>query len=368
MKKLPSQEEDKKVNTSSLVGSSSGFNPLKIFSNKPLGILLGLVFLICVPFPFSVFAARENNYVMVLVTLIIMYAVLASAWNIIGGMGGQFDLAVGAYVGLGAFTTGTLMMNWHITPWIGLWLGGLVAMAFAVLVGLPLFRFKVKEVWYTLSSAALVEVLRVTFLMWGAVGGPTEKYLPSVSDGAIYYLRFNTYVPYYYIMLLLLVIVVFINHRIRNSKLGYSLLALGEDEDAVEVLGVDSRNCKLKALMIYAYIAGFVGGIYACIYGYLHPSFFSTEMSTEVAILGIVGGMGITYGPLLAALVLVTLRELLRARLGGELAGLYLFFYAVVLIVIALFQPRGLAVLVQDGYTRFLKLIGVKKGGHPADA
>jgi branched-chain amino acid transport system permease protein len=173
--------------------------------------------------------------------------------------------------------------------------------------------------------------------------------------------------PYYFILLVMLVIVLFVNHRIRNSKLGYQLLALGEDEDAAEVLGMDVRAAKLKALMIYAFIVGTVGGLYACIYGFLHPTFFSTEMSTEVVILGIVGGLGITFGPATAALVMVSGREFLRARLGGELAGLYLMIYAAVLILVALFQPRGLAALITRGAERvkglFAKSMGASKSG-----
>jgi len=176
----------------------------------------------------------------------------------------------------------------------------------------------------------------------------------------LYSLRFNTYIPYYVIILVLLIGVIFLNHRIRSSRLGYSLLALGEDEDAVEVLGVDSRASKLKALMIYAFIAGVVGGLYGCIYGFLHPSFFSTALSTEIAILGIVGGLGITYGPLLAAIVLVSLKEYLRSQLGGGLEGLYLVIYALFLIVVALYQPRGIAPLLETGYQKIKSLFGVR--------
>ena len=273
-------------------------------------------------------ALGSNQYAMVLVTTVLLYAVLATAWNIIGGMAGQLDLASAAYLGLGAFTTGTLLIRWNITPWLGMFLGGLVATGLACLIGFPLFGFKIKELWYALSSSALVEVMRVLFLMWDEVGGPTEQYLPAAVS-AWYSLRFNTYTPYYYIMLVILVAVLIITNRIRYSKLGYSLLALGEDEDAVEVLGVNSQASKLKALMIYAFICGLVGGVYTSLYGYLHPSFFSTQMSMEVAILGIVGGMGITYGPALAAILLVSFREFLRANLGGGLEGLYLVVYAV---------------------------------------
>jgi branched-chain amino acid transport system permease protein len=293
----------------------------------------------------------SNQYNLVLLTTVILYAALASAWNIIGGMGGQFDLAAGAYLGLGAFTSGTLLIRWNITPWAGMIAGGLVAAAFALLVGYPLFRFKVREVWYALSSAALVLVLRVVFMMWEGVGGPTERYIP-FHDWSLYHLRFRSYIPYYYLILLILAATLWVNHRIRHRKLGYYLMALGDDEEAAEILGVDARGSKLRALMIYAFIAGVLGAVYACLYGFIHPNFFSPTISLEVAILGVVGGVGITYGPLLAALILVSGRELLRAHVGGQLESLYLAIYAVVLIVIALFRPQGIASLLQKAWEK----------------
>lgn len=327
-------------------------------------VWIGLAILVAALLPLVM---HSNQYAMVLMTTVLFYAVLASAWNIIGGMAGQLDLAAGAYVGLGAFTTGTLLLRWNVTPWLGMPLGGVVAMGFALLIGLPLFRFKVKELWYALSSSAMVEVLRIVFLMWDEIGGPSEKYLPGLGSNPWYSLRFSTYMPYYFIVLVGLIAVIYLNHHIRNSHLGYSLLALGEDEDAAEVLGVDARNNKLKALMIYSFIAGAAGGLYACMYGFLHPSFFSTEISTEVAILGIVGGMGITFGPLIAAIFLVSGREYLRAALGGELAGLYLAVYAVILILVALFQPRGIALLLKRFVDRISVILGVKKDEFTAE-
>ncbi len=331
----------------------------RIFSGRNLAMLGGLAAAALVPL-----ALKSSQYYMVLATTVMLYAVLATAWNIIGGIGGQFDLAAGAYVGLGAFVTGTLLTRWNITPWLGMLVAGAVAALFGVIVGFPLFGFKIRDLWYSLSSSALVEVMRVIFLMWGAVGGPTERYLGG-SGSQWYRMRFSTYMPYYYLLLIMLVIVLYLVNRIRQSKLGCSLFALGEDEDAAEVLGVNVRSSKLKALMIYAFIAGMLGGVYTCIYGYMHPSFFSTDISMEVAILGIVGGLGITWGPATAALVLVSLREFLRARLGGELAGLYLVVYAVVLILVALFQPRGLAPLATRGIERLKSILGAKQRGTP---
>jgi branched-chain amino acid transport system permease protein len=200
------------------------------------------------------------------------------------------------------------------------------------------------------------------------VGGPMDRYLPRY-EASLYYLRFNTYLPYYYILLALLYVALFLNYYIRNTRLGFQLMAVGESEEAAEVLGVNPRNCKIKALMIYAFLVGITGGIYACIYGYYNPRFFDSNMSVEIAILGIVGGLGVPYGPLLAAVVLVSGREFLRSALGTVVEGSYMAVYAVILVVIALFRPTGLAVLVQDIYqaikTRFSKGNYVKPADTP---
>jgi len=337
----------------------------KISTPKNL-LLLGIIlFTLVLPLVIG-----SNQYVLVLTTTVILFGVMATSWNLIGGLGGQLDLAAGAYLGLGAFTTGTLLTRWNITPWVGMPLSGLVAAGVAALIGAPLFRFRVRGVWYALSSSALVQVLYTAFMMWSSVGGPMDQYLPRY-DASFYYLRYNTYAPYYYILLMLLYIALYLNYYIRGTRLGFQLMALGESEEAAEVLGVNARNSKLKALMIYAYLVGVTGGVYTCLFGYYHPRFFDSNMSTEVAILGIVGGLGIPYGPLLAAAVLVRGRELLRANLGTVVERSSMAVYAVILVVIALFRPSGLAVLAGDIYRairlRFAKDTYVKSADSAGD-
>ena len=295
----------------------------------------------------------SNQYNILLVTTVLLYGVMATSWNIIGGLAGQLDLASFAYLGLGAFTSGTLFIRFNFTPWVGMILGGLVAVGFALLIGIPLFRFRIREVWYALTTCALVEILKVVFNMWKEVGGPVERYLPYFR-GSLYHMRFSSYIPYYYIILGMLLIALLVNSRIARSELGYYLKALGEDETAAEVLGVNTRACKLRALVYYSFLIGVTGAIYANMYGYVHPSFFSGQESIKVAILGIVGGRGITYGPLLAALLLVGAQEFLRASLGGEVSGLYLVIYSVILILVVLFRPKGIATIFQDGYQKLI--------------
>ncbi|MCK4241483.1 MAG: branched-chain amino acid ABC transporter permease [Candidatus Atribacteria bacterium] len=311
-------------------------------------LLFFLIIALLVPLIFG-----SNQYKMLLVTTVLLYGVMATSWNIIGGLAGQLDLGSFAYLGLGAFTSSTLFIRFNFTPWIGMILGGLVAVGFALLIGIPLFRFRIREVWYALTTCALVEILKVVFTMWEEVGGPVERYLPYFR-GSLYHMRFGSYVPYYYIILGILIIALLVNSRINRSKLGYYLKALGEDETAAEVLGVNTRACKLRALVYYSFLIGVTGAVYANMYGYVHPSFFNGQESIKVAILGIVGGRGITYGPLLAALLLVGVQEFLRASIGGEVSGLYLVIYSVILILVVLFRPKGIATIFQDGYQKLL--------------
>ena len=330
---------------------------MNFFKEMNLGkSLILILFVIALGIPYVL---RTNQYQVLLATTVLLYGVMATSWNIVGGLAGQLDFAAFAYLGIGAFVSGTLFIRFNLSPWFGIFIGGLVASGFALLIGIPLFRFGIKEVWYALTTSALVEILKVAFNMWEKVGGPVERCLPYFS-GSWQHMRFVTYAPFYYIMLTMLVIALLVNQRITNSKLGYYLKAIGEDETATEVLGVDNRASKLKALVYYSFLIGMTGGIYASMYGYIHPSFFNGPESTKVAILGIVGGRGITFGPLLAALLLVGAQEFLRASLGGEFSGLYLLIYAIILIIVVLFKPRGIATIFQDIYQKF-KTKEVKK-------
>ena len=182
--------------------------------NQNLENLLLLFFLVIALFVPLIFGS--NQYNILLVTTVLIYGVMATSWNIIGGLAGQVDLASFAYLGLGAFTSGTLLIRFNLTPWIGMILGGLVAVAFALLIGIPLFRFRIKEVWYALTTCALVEILKVVFNMWEEIGGPVERYLPYFS-GSVYHMRFGSYVPYYYLILGMLVIALLVNSRIAQS-------------------------------------------------------------------------------------------------------------------------------------------------------
>jgi branched-chain amino acid transport system permease protein len=283
-----------------------------------------------------------NNYYLLLASLILLYTTMVSAWNIIGGFAGQIDLAAGAYHGIGIFVTGLLFIFYRVTPWIGIFLGGAVAALLALMIGYPTFRFGLREVWYALTSLALVVILYKLFLVWESVGGPIERYLPKVGFSWFYLTFPNTYTYYYYMSALLLVATIFLNIRIRYSKLGYYLLAVRENEEAAEMLGIDIRRYKLYALMIYSFIVGLTGGIFVLMLGYVHPVLFDSWISIQTAMLGIVGGLGSIAGGPVIAVVLLAIAEYLRVRLGGYIPGLHQIMFAIILMAIVLFKPEGI--------------------------
>ncbi|MGQ9788790.1 MAG: branched-chain amino acid ABC transporter permease [Candidatus Hadarchaeaceae archaeon] len=300
-----------------------------------------------------------NEYYTLLATVVLIYGVITTAWNIMGGIAGQLDLGATAYLGLGAFTAGTFLLRWNISPWIGMFIGAIVASGFAFAIGYIMFKYGVKEIWYAISTLGLVQILQIIFLLWREVGGPLERYLPQSKTDPFYYMRFDSYIPFYYIALAFLLVAVLVNYRLRYSKIGYSMLALGSNEDAAESLGVDTRMTKLKGLLIYSFIVGAFGGFYACFCGFIQPKTdFNLDFSLEIVVLGIVGGLGTFYGPLLASTILVSLKEYLRSVFGTVILGIYPAIFGMAIILIILFKPEGLSSIFRNIYLRIKKTRG----------
>ncbi len=283
-----------------------------------------------------------NFYYVLLATNVMLAASLVAAWNIIGGYAGQLDLAASAYMALGAVITGHLLASFGLTPWIGMFIGAAVAVGVAVLVGYPTFRFGIKEVWYALLTSALVVIMmRIYYLIYGSF----ETYIPHMEPEWLY-LTFRRYEVYYYMLATMLVIIIWVNLKIKDSKLGYYLAAIREDELAAEALGIDVRRYKLYALMIYAALAGLVGGIYITLTGILSFRLFDPWLGIVTAVMGIVGGLGSIGGAVLAAVILRSLEEYLRGAIGATYPGSHLLVYGLILILVGVLKPEGLASLL----------------------
>jgi branched-chain amino acid transport system permease protein len=286
------------------------------------------------------FLVGFNQYYILLALQSVIVASIALAWNIIGGYAGQLDLASFAYVGLGGILATMLMIEYNITPWIGMFLGAGISAALAFVIGYPLFRFGIRGVWYALSTAALVVILHEVSIM---ILGPFDYYIPFVEGW--YYLRFRTWENLYYFSLIVLAFVISLNLYISRSKVGYYLKAIREDGVAAEAVGIDIRKYKLLALITYASILGFIGYIYIVSQRTFSYNTFSGPQSVYIAIIGIVGGLGSVSGVFTAAIILKVIEEYLRGYLGGVLPGLHLLLFGVLLITVGILRPEGLSTL-----------------------
>ena len=272
--------------------------------------------------------------------LVLMYATLASAWNILGGYTGQISIGHGAFFGIGAYASTVLVSRFGISPWIGMLAGALVAVVVAVAIGYPTFRLRGH--YFVMATIGAAEIIQVVFSNWRAVGGAVGMYIPMVGDSWSL-LQFTSKAPYYYIMLTILSATVATVLWLERSKLGYCLKAIREDTEAAQSLGVSATGYKLLAMGLSALFTSLVGSFYAQYVLFIDPeSVLGISISVQMCLVAILGGVGTVYGPLLGSLVMVALSEGTRVFLGGGGKGVDLIVYGTLIIVVALFQPQGL--------------------------
>jgi len=326
----------------------------KSFLSNPQVYFPILFLLILVILPMFV----KNPFYVHNLIMIFFYAALSSTWNIIGGFAGQISLGHAAFFGIGAYTSSILYIDLGVSPWIGMLAGGLLAMIVAAIISYPCF--KLRGPFFTLSTIAFGEVIRLLAsyfrdLTNGAVG-LLVPFKPGIGT-----LMFRGKVPYYYFALILMVVVILISKKIATSKMGYYLVSLREDEEAAQAIGVNTSIYKLWAMMVSAFFAGVAGVFYAQYILFIEPeSVFSSAMSTQFALMSIIGGLGTVAGPVVGAFILTPLSEFLRSWLGGSFQGLHLAIYGVLLIIVVILMPQGIVVWAKEKYlelkSRFRKI------------
>lgn len=300
-----------------------------------------------------------NLFWLNLAITVLLWAALASAWNISGGLAGGLSLGHAAYFGVGAYVSTILFLRLGISPWLGMWAGA--ALAAIIGAALATITLRLRGPFFVLATLAFGIVVHIIAVNWREVTrGAAGLVLPFA--GGPQNMLFGGLVPYWYIGLALVALCVGTTVAIRRSRLGYYLVALREDEDAARALGVRVVRCKVIASAISAALTALAGTFYATFVQYIDPSSTTQfEISVQIALVAIVGGMGTVIGPVLGALMVVPLGELSRAFLGG---GPALMLYGLLLIVIVLSAPRGIA----GGIDRIAKLLRrlPKSGGRNA--
>jgi len=308
----------------------------------------------------------KSDYYQHLMILVLMWVVIGTAWNLIAGYTGQVSFGDAAFFGTGAYTAGLLVTRLGYSAWWGLILGGIMAIVIAMPFGWICFRLR--GAYFALATLALNEVMRHIATIWESL---TEGMV-----GILIMQDFMSKLPYYYIALALAVASIFIVYRVMHSKWGYYFLSIREDQDAAESLGIDTHHYKMWSLVIAAWLTGVAGALYMNYMGFIDPHvvFSLHDISIMAILVGIVGGVGTTYGPAVGAIVMVAVQELFRTGGFGIVMGIakatgsetaitiaefitkaHVMGFGILVVLSILYMPNGI-VGDWDKIMRFLRL------------
>jgi branched-chain amino acid transport system permease protein len=301
-----------------------------------------------------------SDYILSLLIIILYFAYVGQAWNIMMGFAGQLSLGHALYVGLGAYVAAALFTKFGVAPWLGLIAAAPVAMVAGACVAFLALRFRVSGVYFAILTIAFAEFARIGFDHFAWVHGSAGLFLPVAqhTGNDLWRLR-GTPAMFYYVILAATLLAFAFCHTLMRSRIGYFWLAIREDERAALATGIDTYSYKMYAVVISAGMTSFAGVFYAFYYNNLFPEqVFHISRSIELIVAPIIGGLGTLFGPIVGAFLLEGLAEGLRRALellGVELPGAKQVLYGICLLVVIAALPNG----VWPGVAR---LLGLSRG------
>jgi branched-chain amino acid transport system permease protein len=276
--------------------------------------------------------------------LVLLAAISASAWNIVGGYAGQVSVGHAVFFGIGAYAAVTSFAHLELPPIVGAPVGMLLSVLVAAVIGVPTLRLSGH--YFSMATIAVGELVRVLSSTSDFLGGAQGLGGPAMPR-SVFDLSFVSATPYYYIFLAVLAGVLGLTWWIEKSRMGFYLRAIKDSERAARSLGVSAGHYKLYAYMLSAAFTSLAGSLYLCMFGFVDPeSGFGILISVKMVVMAALGGAGQLFGPLVGALILVPLEELSNSYLGGQGAGLTFVVYGAIIVVIARFLPSGLLSLL----------------------
>ncbi len=292
-------------------------------------------------------AAVHDRYVVLIATQVLVWAALGLAWNILGGYAGQLSFGHAAFFGTGAYVVALGDVTWHLSPWFGLPLAAIAGAAAAALIGAITLRLKGH--YFALAMLAYPMALLYGF-EWA---GYQEVSLPMQRLNGWTMMQFDDPRWLAAIALALVLAAGLVSIAIERSPFGLRLAAIKEDEAAARAAGVAVFRNKLAAMVVSGAFAAVAGGLYAVVLLLVTPAaVFGMFTSAQALIVCLFGGVGIVWGPLIGALLLVPLSEWLSASFGSTLPGIQGVLYGVAIIAIVLVAPEGLYWRLADAFGR----------------
>lgn len=269
-------------------------------------------------------------------SIVLMYAAMAEGWNLLGGYGGYMNFGTVMFFGVGAYATAMANAGWHLNPLLTLPIAALAAATVGVVLGIPALRLR--GGYFAIATFILTLAVQALVLVAGFTHGATGMFITGMTMNPVQATRL-----YFDLFLVLTVIATLVCWVLERTRWHSALVAIREDEDAANVLGVPVTQYKAVALVIGAAIAGAAGCLYATQTYYIEPTgTFDFSISLGVVVAAVLGGAGTWFGPLIGAVI----TQLIAQELFVHVQGVYnQLSYGALLIVVVLVAPRGLASL-----------------------
>jgi branched-chain amino acid transport system permease protein len=328
----------------------------RFFDGNMIAVLVLVV--LAVPLPLLLEQGQEAVAVRVLI-----FAMLGMSWNIMSGFGGMFSFGHAAYFGIGGYTSSILLVNLGISPWIGMVAGMGVAAVYGVIVGWLCFRYKLKGTYFALATFAFAEMLRIVVQSAEVLNASVGWNVPLIKGSSWWMMQFPAGSPnYFWLGLGLMAACLIVTILFVRSKAGRFTVAIREDETAASSLGVPVLRYKLTAIAISGAIGAVAGVFYTQYYLFIDPELgFGAYRSIEAILIPVVGGIGTIWGPIVGSVLLAPLNDITAAILRNPppfleflegRTGLDVMLYAVLIIVIILFLPKGVFGTIKEKVTK----------------
>ena len=303
-------------------------------------------------YPFVVKDAFWQN----LAILALVGAGAAAAWNLLGGFAGQVSFGHSIFFGIGAYTTGYLLVHYGLSPWLGMVAGAALAMIAGIVIGFPVFRLR--SHYFSIATIALQQLAFVIALNSNALGSATGLQLPLKED-SLANLQFSVRdpTPYHLVALGLFALCSLSVWLFLRGRPGSYLRAIRDDEEVARAMGVPVRRYKLLAIALSAALTALMGGFFAMYALFVQPSaVISLNRAIEIVLIAVLGGAGTLWGPFIGAWVLIFLEQETRVSFSGGGSGLDFVIYGLLVMVIAVIEPSGLVGLARRIRARLVRL------------
>jgi branched-chain amino acid transport system permease protein len=269
-----------------------------------------------------------------LANLCLIYIIVAIGLNFIYGYTGYISFAQAGFFGIGAYTSALLTVDCHVSFWITLPVSGLVAAAFGIMLGIP--ALKLSGHYLAMCTIGFGIIVQMLLQNWTAFthGAQGIGGIPGISFGPV---ALTSSTHYYYFMLGFACLAALLSWAVEHSNLGRSFQAVREDEIAASTSGINLTFTKVFSFALSALFAGVAGSLYAHMSSYISPDTFSFDQSIIFFTMVLVGGAGTVWGPIVGAVLLTFIPELLRF-----LQEYYMALFGIGICLAMLFMPQGI--------------------------